>query len=506
MVELKTESVKTLANMLVPASGGAEREPLAESGFLEALDQARDRRHEPAERSPAGEDRRVDDMEGRDGSVGVEADELPDESSEDVGSESESDQQSGEQGDETSTAEQDGGDAAGDQAGGQEGNNGAGSGSGQAATPEVQTGGQQAEQALLQSWSGLKVASGQQGEAGQQQQAGTPEAGARGGQSNMTTPAGPTVSQATVEVARPAGEAMPSGEVSQDVPQTQQRQASDGPVEAPRDSAGVAVMRSGDKQTLESPNQLYSVDKQQSPSQEAGVFQGQSVLPQIGQAVAQIMPLQAQNDLQPVLSETKSSSGPEAAVEALAGSRGAESGGGARVDVQAGAMPGVGEVDKSEGVDQDRLVEHVVRVARASVGRGQWQVQIRLHPPELGRIHLDVNVRQGVLNMRIVAETAEAREMISARVGQLREALQQHGITVERIDVEPRRASASEASQSGADNASRQGSGEGGEQQGGGQGFSFAWEESQGAEDEAGHGSPGESEGEAVQATVDITV
>jgi len=502
MVELKTESVKTLANMLAPASGEAEREPLAESGFLEALDQARDRRHEPAERSPAGEDRRVDDMEGTDGSVGVEADELPDESSEEIASESESDQQA----EQTSTSEQDGGTIAGDQGAGQEGNNGSGSGSGQAVMPEVQTGGQEAGQALVQSWSGLKVASGQQGEAGQQQQTGTPEAGGRGGQSNMNAPAGPAVSQATVEVARPAGEAMPSGEVSQDLPQTQQRQAGDGPVEAPRDSVGAGVMRSGDKQMLESPNELYSVDKQQSPSQEAGFFQGQSVLPQVGQAVAHIPTLQAQNELQPVLSETKGSSGPEAAVEALAGSRGAESGGGARVDVQAGTMPGVGEVDKSEGVDQDRLVEHVVRVARASAGRGQWQVQIRLHPPELGRIRLDVNVRQDVLNMRIVVETGEARELISARVGQLREALQQHGITVDRIDVEPRRASASEASQSGGDNASRQGSGEGGEQQGGGQGFSFAWEQSQGPAGEAGHGPPGEAEDEAVQATVDITV
>ena len=345
MVELKAESVKTLANMLAPASGEAEREPLADSGFLEALDQAKDRRHESVERSPAGEDRRVDDMEGGDGSVGVVADESADEQRQDVAPESESDQPPGEQSegqaDQTGAAEQDSGNAAGGQAAGQEGNNG--SGSVPTATAEAQSGGQQGGQqggqALLQLWSGFQVVSGQQGEAGQQQQAGTPETGAGGGQSNMNPPAGPTVSQATVEVARPAGEAMPSGKLSQDLPQTQQRQAGDGPVEAPRDSAGAGVMRSGDKQTLESPNQLYSVDKQQSPSQEAGVFQGQSVLPQVGQAVAHITTLQAQNDLQPVLSETKGSSGPEAAVEALAGSRGAESGGGARVDIQAGAMP-----------------------------------------------------------------------------------------------------------------------------------------------------------------------
>jgi len=524
MVEMKAESVKTLASMLVPASGEVERELPADSGFLEALDEAKDRRHEPVERSPAVEDRRVDDaVEDRrvddmeeDGRVGVVADASADEQRQDVAPESESDQQSGEQsegqGDQAIAAEQDGGNADGGQSGGQEGNNG--SGSAQAATAEAQAGGQQGGQALLELWSGLQVASGQEGQAGQQQQAGTSEGGSGGVQSNMNTPAGPTVSKATVEVARRGGEAVPSGEVSQDLPETQERQAGDRPVEgpvdaqgdAPGDVQGAGVTRSGDKQTLELPNQLYSADKQQSPSQEGDVFQGQSVLPPVGQAVAHITTLQAENDLQPVLSKTKGSSGPDAAVEALAGSRGGELGGGARVDIQAGAMLNVGQVDKSEGVDQERLVEHVVRVVRASVGRGQWQAQIRLHPPELGRIRLDVNVRQDVLNMRIVAETAEARELISARVDQLRESLQQHGITVDRIDVEPRRAPASDASQSGANDASRQGFGAGGEQQGGGQGFSFTWEGSQGAGDEVGEGRAGELDSEVVQVKVDITV
>jgi flagellar hook-length control protein FliK len=190
----------------------------------------------------------------------------------------------------------------------------------------------------------------------------------------------------------------------------------------------------------------------------------------------------------------------------MAGGSGGGASGSTQLNVQSGLTPGPGGPDSSEAVPQERIVEHMVRVARASVGRGQWQVQIRLSPPELGRIRLDVDVRQDVMNMRVVADTAEARELISSRVGQLRESLQQHGITVDRVEVEPRRVSTSSGPQSDVDDGARQGANQSGAQQEGGRGFSFAWDQQGGADAGPGQAVASESQEQEAELAVDITV
>ena len=150
-------------------------------------------------------------------------------------------------------------------------------------------------------------------------------------------------------------------------------------------------------------------------------------------------------------------------------------------------------VTTTEPVPQEQAIDRMAQVTRIAMNRGQWQAQIRISPPDLGTVRMDVSVRQNMLTLRVIADHPEARQMLQSRMGELREALGQHGITVDRIDVEARRTTAGENTSQGQDQqSSRQGSnqsGAGGGSTGDGregsddsQGFGFNWGEQTGHE------------------------
>ncbi len=87
-------------------------------------------------------------------------------------------------------------------------------------------------------------------------------------------------------------------------------------------------------------------------------------------------------------------------------------------------------------------VERVAELVRANIGTRSSSITIRLDPPELGRIELEARLQDDVLSVRVTAETEAARELLHGRLSELRRALDRHGITLDRVDVEPPRPSA----------------------------------------------------------------
>jgi flagellar hook-length control protein FliK len=200
---------------------------------------------------------------------------------------------------------------------------------------------------------------------------------------------------------------------------------------------------------------------------------------------------------------------------------GSEAGGSGQSEVRLAAGEGRGAPESSDRVPQGRVVDYVVRVARANLGRENWQVQIRLSPPQLGTLRLDVSVRQGVLNMQVLAETTEAKHLIDSRLGQLRDALQQNGIIVDRVEVDVRRPTSNDSSQHNGDQTSRQGTGQSGQghgqtagDRGGdgherGRGFGAVWEQQQYGLKTADQGPDdlsSDAVADAARVAVDVTV
>ncbi len=92
-------------------------------------------------------------------------------------------------------------------------------------------------------------------------------------------------------------------------------------------------------------------------------------------------------------------------------------------------------MEPGEAVDRVRLVQRVARAFQA-MGDRDGTVRLRLSPPELGAIRLEVTVRNGVMNARLEAETQAARQVLLENLPMLRERLDEQGIKVEQFQVD----------------------------------------------------------------------
>ncbi len=91
----------------------------------------------------------------------------------------------------------------------------------------------------------------------------------------------------------------------------------------------------------------------------------------------------------------------------------------------------------SAGEQMDR-VRFVQRVARAfeSIGGDGGSNRLRLHPPELGSLRLELTLRNGAMNAHLEADTPAARNLLLDNLPALRERLAQQNIKVEQFDVD----------------------------------------------------------------------
>ena len=78
-----------------------------------------------------------------------------------------------------------------------------------------------------------------------------------------------------------------------------------------------------------------------------------------------------------------------------------------------------------------RIVDRMVWMVQA----GQQTSRIQISPPELGRLDLEIVIKQGHLQAHIHAENPAVKELIEANLQQLRQQLNQMGFVVERFEV-----------------------------------------------------------------------
>lgn len=93
------------------------------------------------------------------------------------------------------------------------------------------------------------------------------------------------------------------------------------------------------------------------------------------------------------------------------------------------------EGSRTDAADRARFVQRVARAFESAADRG-GHVRLRLYPPELGSLRLDLTVRNGLLNARLETETESARNMLLESLPALKERLTGHQIQVERFDIE----------------------------------------------------------------------
>jgi flagellar hook-length control protein FliK len=85
--------------------------------------------------------------------------------------------------------------------------------------------------------------------------------------------------------------------------------------------------------------------------------------------------------------------------------------------------------------DRVRFVQRVEQAFQDLSDQG-GSVRLRLSPPELGSLRLEINISNGEMTARVQAETPAARNVLLDNLPALRERLAQHDIKVQRFDVD----------------------------------------------------------------------
>jgi flagellar hook-length control protein FliK len=86
-------------------------------------------------------------------------------------------------------------------------------------------------------------------------------------------------------------------------------------------------------------------------------------------------------------------------------------------------------------IDSARLLGRVARAFVAAQERDS-EVRLRLSPPELGSLLLEVHVQDGVLIAQLQTETEAARTAIVDNLAVLRDRLNEQGLRIERFEVD----------------------------------------------------------------------
>jgi len=103
-------------------------------------------------------------------------------------------------------------------------------------------------------------------------------------------------------------------------------------------------------------------------------------------------------------------------------------------EVLAGGSRETGNAKPVE-IDSARFLTRVARAFTAAQQRG-GEVQMRLSPPELGSLRVEIKVVEGVMTARVETENASAQTALLEHLPQLRERLAEQGVRIERFDVD----------------------------------------------------------------------
>jgi flagellar hook-length control protein FliK len=80
-------------------------------------------------------------------------------------------------------------------------------------------------------------------------------------------------------------------------------------------------------------------------------------------------------------------------------------------------------------------VDRIVQAAQLLRSRGATRLRLRLNPPSLGDLKVDLTVRKGVLEGRLTAESQQARDQLAAHMERLKEQLAAQGLNVGEFQV-----------------------------------------------------------------------
>lgn len=99
---------------------------------------------------------------------------------------------------------------------------------------------------------------------------------------------------------------------------------------------------------------------------------------------------------------------------------------------------GTGRSENAPQVDPARFVSRVARAIQTAQERG-GPLQLRLSPPELGAMRLELSLNHGALTAKVETDNQAARQLLLDNLPALRDRLAEQNVKIERFDVDVRR-------------------------------------------------------------------
>jgi flagellar hook-length control protein FliK len=82
------------------------------------------------------------------------------------------------------------------------------------------------------------------------------------------------------------------------------------------------------------------------------------------------------------------------------------------------------------------LINQVGKQIARSVLRGDRIIRLQLKPPELGVMKVEVDMKDNILKLGMITENSSVKELLLSNVHELREALVQQGVKLEKLDIQ----------------------------------------------------------------------
>jgi len=82
------------------------------------------------------------------------------------------------------------------------------------------------------------------------------------------------------------------------------------------------------------------------------------------------------------------------------------------------------------------LIDQVGKQISRSILRGERVVRLQLKPPELGALRIQIDIKDNILKLGMVAENSSVKQLLLSNAHELRQALVDQGVKLERLDVQ----------------------------------------------------------------------
>lgn len=110
---------------------------------------------------------------------------------------------------------------------------------------------------------------------------------------------------------------------------------------------------------------------------------------------------------------------------------------GAASGFASGRATSTGETpEKSLELRSTESLRELARIVQSRAGLRDGSMTLRLSPAELGRLRIDVRMVEQMLEVRFEAQTPEGARAIQGKLNELKVALEQQGVQVDRIEVQ----------------------------------------------------------------------